>query len=357
MRHLPDGTLRRLVDEPASVTDADHTHLAACATCRDGLQSARDDAARAATALGTAGEAPDVDRAWARFSTAADDGAPARTSRTLSPWRAAIRKPVVAAVGVGVVLVGAGAAAAADWLPIFRTEQIEPVTVTEADLEGLPELSAYGDLELLEGEEPREVPDAAAAAEASGLDVPEVTELPRGVTGDPTYQVMDDVTAVFTFSAEDAAQAAEAAGGTAPPPPAGLDGSEFRLTAGPGVAAVWSEARGIPTLAVARGVAPSVDSSGVPFATVSEYLLSLPGVPDGLAEQLRTFEDGTTLPLPLPADMLESTDTDVDGTPATLLTSSDGTMAAVVWVQDGVVTVVAGTLSTDEVLAVAHGLE
>ena len=47
---------------------------------------------------------------------------------------------------------------------------------------------------------------------------------------------------------------------------------------------------------------------------------------------------------------------DVGGTPATVLTSRDSMMAAVVWVDDGVVTAVAGSLSTDEVLAVARGL-
>jgi hypothetical protein len=32
-------------------------------------------------------------------------------------------------------------------------------------------------------------------------------------------------------------------------------------------------------------------------------------------------------------------------------------MAAVVWVEDGIVTAVAGSLSTDEVLSVARGLQ
>ena len=38
------------------------------------------------------------------------------------------------------------------------------------------------------------------------------------------------------------------------------------------------------------------------------------------------------------------------------VTSRDGTMAGVVWVEDGIVTAVAGSLSTDEVLSVARGL-
>ena len=60
------------------------------------------------------------------------------------------------------------------------------------------------------------------------------------------------MSATFTFSAEKAAQAAAAAGEALPPPPAGLDGSRLRLEAGPGVAAVWSQPTGVPTLVVAR---------------------------------------------------------------------------------------------------------
>ena len=35
-----------------------------------------------------------------------------------------------------------------DWLQIFRTDQIAPVNVTQADLVELPDLSAYGEIEV-----------------------------------------------------------------------------------------------------------------------------------------------------------------------------------------------------------------
>jgi hypothetical protein len=184
-----------------------------------------------------------------------------------------------------------------------------------------------------------------------------VSALPEGVTGEPAYQVGDAVSATFTFSAEKAAQAAAAEAELLPPPPPGLDGSSLRLDAGPGVAAVWSQPTGLPTLVLARVVAPTVYSSGVPLETVRDYLLSLPGLPDGLADQLRDLSaDGGTLPLPVPADLVTSSSADVGGATATVLTSRDGLFAAVVWVEDGVMTGVAGMLSADEVLSVARGL-
>jgi hypothetical protein len=248
-------------------------------------------------------------------------------------------------------------AAANDWLPIFQTERVDPVEVTSTDLVQLPDLSAYGDLDVLQEPETEQVADAATARERTGLAVPEVAELPEGVTGEPVHQVAGVVEATFTFSAAKAAQAAAAAGEVPPPAPAGLDGSQLRLQAGPAVAAVWSQPTGVPTLVVARVGAPQVFSSGVPFETVRDHLLSLPGLPDGLADQLRALSaDASTLPLPVPAELVTSSTADVGGTEATVLTSRNGLFAGVVWVEDGVMTGVAGSLSADELLAVARGL-
>jgi hypothetical protein len=364
MRHPTDGTLRRLLDEPAAVADADREHTASCPTCRSGLAAAQRDATLARDALEPAPASPDVDLGWARLSAAAAAGArggpaAASSARSARParWRSALRSPAVAALGVAAVLAGAGAAAAADWLPIFRTERIAPVALTEADLVALPDLSAYGDLAFPAQPRLREVADAAAAAEATGLAVPHVADLPRGVTGTPEFQVGNRAEAVFTFSAAKAARAAAAAGGTAAPAPAGLDGSRFRISAGPGVAEIWSEGRGLPALVVARAGAPAVSSSGVPFATARDYLLALPGLPKHVGDQLRALSgDGTTLPLPVPAGQFDDSTADVGGVPATVLSTKDGTMALVVWVHENVVTAVGGSLSRDEVLTVARGL-
>ncbi|PRY20817.1 hypothetical protein [Pseudosporangium ferrugineum] len=385
MRHPTDGIVRRLVDDPAGVSQADREHVAGCPACLAGLAAAREDAALMTAALawenpaitdaapGT-GAAPDVDRGWARLSQALDAGEhpgqasagerPGRASvgeRAAYPdrrrWRAALRSPVVAVAGVVALLAGAGAAAATDWLPIFRAEQITPVTAPEADLVKLPELSAFGRLDVTERVSVRRVSGPAAAEEAAGLTIPRVTELPRGVSGEPEYHVANRATAVFTYEAETAARTAAAAGESLPPPPARLDGSRFRLVAGPGVAAVWSAGRPVPAMVVGRLVAPKAYSEGIPFATARDYLLSLPILPPNVASQLRAFSgDGTTLPLFMSVEHLTSRQADVNGTPATVLASRDGVMAAVVWVNDGVVTAVAGSLSGDEVLTVARGL-
>ncbi|MEV6304411.1 hypothetical protein AB0M02_33740 [Actinoplanes sp. NPDC051861] len=356
MRHPSDGTLRRLVDEPAGVADTDREHVAGCAVCLSALSETQRDAEFAGAALHHE-VTPDADAAWLRLSGALAAGAPAPAVDRAPRWRARLSRPVIAAAAVVALLTGATAAAATDWLQIFRTEQIAPVTIRQADLLRLPDLSGYGDLTLTEPARIREVPDAATARSATGLSVPEVGELPRGVSGEPTFHTGARVSAEFTFSAEKAAASASAAGHTLPPVPPGLDGSRFRLTAGPGVAAVWSEDRGVPALFVGRAVAPTAYSSGVPFATARDYLLSLSGLPEDVASQLRQFSgDGRTLPVHVMAEELTSSTADVNGTPATVFASRDEVLAAVVWIAGGVVTAVAGPLSTDEVLTVARGL-
>jgi hypothetical protein len=364
MRHPTDGTLRRLLDEPAGVADADREHVASCPVCLSGLADAERDAAAASAALhvayATGVDATNTDAAWHRLSRAVTVEAPRRTTTATGParrWRKALRSPVVAGFAVAALLAGGSAAAATDWLQIFRAEQVAPVTAPEADLIQLPDLSDFGEVEVTEPIDVRGVADAEAAEQATGLTVPLLNELPRGVRGAPTYHVGGRASAVFTFSFEKATRFAAAAGKTLPPPPPDLDGAQFRLTAGPGFAAVWSQGRPVPALVVARVVAPTAHSSGIPFETARDYLLSLPVVPENVASQLRSFSgDGTTLPLFMSVEEMTSSTADVNGMPATVLASRDGVMATVVWVEEGVVTAVAGSLSTDEVLAVARGL-
>ncbi|WP_157240265.1 hypothetical protein [Catenuloplanes japonicus] len=234
------------------------------------------------------------------------------------------------------LLAAAVVAVATDRLPVFGAEEMVPVAVSREDLFALPDLSAYGEVQVVEEPHVREV----AGGEVNGLALPVVDALPRGVTGEPIFHAGDRATLLFTLDAPD---------------DAALDGSRFRLTAGPGVAAVWAEDRGVPALFVGRAVAPAAHAeSGADFVVARDYLVSRAGVPEGMLRQFAG--DGTTLPSPIGGGRLTSTPADVNGASATLLTSRDGVLAAVVWVRDGLVTVVAGSLTADEVLTVARQL-
>src|SRR5215218_3432271 len=99
MRHPSEGVLRRLVDEPAGVTDDDRAHVASCAACLRGLEGVRAEAQLVGAALAPATAYVDTNAAWARFSatnTATTAPAPAARPAARSRWRTAVRRPAVA---------------------------------------------------------------------------------------------------------------------------------------------------------------------------------------------------------------------------------------------------------------------
>jgi len=160
MRHPTEGVLRRLIDEPAGVCDTDRAHVQTCAACLTDLDAVQQDAELVSTCLATAPPAVDVDAAWRRLSATAPAQEPAArtgTRRSVS----LLRRPSVAALAVAVALGGAGTAAANDWLPVFRTQQVQAVSITPGDLVALPDLSAYGALSFVSEPDLREVASAA----------------------------------------------------------------------------------------------------------------------------------------------------------------------------------------------------
>src|SRR4051812_37814922 len=142
MRHPTEGVLRRLLDEPAGVADPDREHIADCPVCLGTLARVREDAAAVDAAL-RADLPQDVDlaSAWSRLSAALPDHGPARTAATAGTRRRAalLRRPVVAVVAVVARLTGPRGPPANGWLPIFRAEQIPPVSVSPADPAALPD--------------------------------------------------------------------------------------------------------------------------------------------------------------------------------------------------------------------------
>jgi hypothetical protein len=367
--HPSDGALRRALDEPASLADANRRHVAGCVRCQQVMEraSADRDYAHALLTLDSTPDDTDLATQWGRLSDAV--AVPSQPLAEAMPTRLRRRRfhraTVLTAAGAVLVIGGATAAAANDWLPVFHTESVAPVSVPAsmsdvtnlAAIAGLSDLSRYGRWQSQTTPTLQAVPDAATAEQRTGLTVTPVADLPIGVTGEPIFHVVEQQSAVFQFSSEKARRTVTQAGDTLPALPKELDGAVLRVQAGPAVVRLWKQDSGIPTLVIAEIGTPVAQSSGVPLDVLREALLSLPGMPPALAAQLRAVtSDGTTLPIPVPADQFSTSATTVGGAPATLLESRDGTMSGVVWVSGGVVHVVAGPLSSSEVESVASEL-
>jgi len=256
-------------------------------------------------------------------------------------------------------------------LTIFEPKQLVAVPITVTDLSGAASFGAYGTLTWTEQPKPYDVPDIRTAAHDSGMTVLVPGNLPAGV-GAPHYGVMNKTTATFTFSADRTRQSAAAQQRTPPPMPANIDGSKLFITGGPAVVAYYADNTnptgatgvsgaspfaGMPKLIVAQGKPPVVQSNGVTVEQLQSYLLEQPGISPQLAAQIRAIKDpSSTLPVPIPVDMATSKKVTVQGVEGIFVGDSTGLGSAVIWQKDGIVYGVAGTLTEQQVLAVANSL-
>jgi hypothetical protein len=196
------------------------------------------------------------------------------------------------------------------------------------------------------------------------------SNLPAGA-GAAHYGVMPKTTATFTFSADKTRQSAAAQKRTPPPMPANIDGSKLFITGGPAVVTIYNDSTatgasgatgaspfsGMPKLIVAQGRPPVVQSDGVTVEQLQSYLLEQPGISPQLAAQIRAIKDpSSTLPVPIPVDMATSKKVTVQGVDGIFVGDSTGLGSAVIWQKDGIVYGVAGTLTEQQVLAVANSL-
>jgi hypothetical protein len=363
--HLSEGTLRRKVDDEDALSGSDARHYATCTECQTRFATFADDARVAASLLATPDVKVDVNSAFKRFQAA--PVAPPRFGIRLPVVRPAMR-PVfggLAAAVALVLLIGTGVAQ--DLLGVFSPTSITPVPVSVADLQSLSELGTYGTLTWTTQLQPQVVTSAAEAASVSGLKVPVVSSLPAGVSSTVTYAAMPQAVGVFTFDAAKAAAAAAAAGKTLPPMPSGMDGSTLTVTVGPAVVEVYGDLMkgsasnstqiNLPQLVVAESSAPLVTSSHASTKEIEDYLLAQPGISSKLAAAIRAVGDPSkTLLIPIPIEYATSTTVQVQGVNGVALGDNTGLGAAVVWIKNGVIYGVAGTLSQDVVVGVADHL-
>lgn len=369
MRHLNDGTLRRIYDEPLALTAAEQAHFDVCAQCKEAFGVIANDV-RATTALLSLPEyEPRAAAALPRILVRVRADEAARPRRWYERWLdhnaprwRPMATPAIAVLVAAALVAGAGVTGAGQsLLRVFEPNTIAPVQVSPSDFAATGALLDYGDVKWLpEAPKLQELSDASTAAAQSGLPVLMPSSLPKGVAGPVSFGVVSHATGSLKFNAERLRAAAAKAGVQVNPMPSSIDGSTLIVNGGPALVEVWgisgpNGASGIPTLVIAQTRIPTVDSSGANTAQLEDYLLSQPGVPPELAAQIRAIKDPTTtLPIPIPKGLATTESTQVNGTPAILVKAALG--AGVVWVKNGVIYAVGGQLTPDQVLAIATSL-
>jgi hypothetical protein len=167
----------------------------------------------------------------------------------------------------------------------------------------------------------------------------------------------------FTFNAAKARAFERRSHKELPPMPAGLDGTTVRLQTGAVFNAHYESgtgkrsARRTASFELIEAPAPRVTSTGASLETLERYLLSMPNVSPDLASQIRALGDvESTLPVPVMIDKQTARSVSVHGSGGLAIGDNTGLGAGVVWQKNGIIYVVAGPLSMDEVTSIADGL-
>jgi hypothetical protein len=344
-----------------AVPDRARRHLAGCARCQAEHSEIAENAAAAARLVGAPEQACDVDLEWILLAERLRQRSAVHRRVVKRPYRmprrlvhACLSTP--AAVGVAVVAVGVGAAAALT--SVYAPTRVVPVQVSPNDIQAIENITglrvseltpsgsqklAFGELSWTSSGPAQQVNSTARASALTHLAYSTPASLPAGVGSPGSITVQPQVTATVTF------------GRNAGP---GIAGSTLRITGGPAIIVQYAGrpgAAGLTTLAIAVMERPTASSAGATASQLEAFLLSRPGLPAGLAQELRLLGNpGTALPVPVPPGMSAQRLT-IGGASAVLLTEPAGAASGVIWEsRDGVVHGVGGLLNSRDVIDVAR---
>jgi hypothetical protein len=368
VRHLSDGTLRRIYDEPLALASLDQAHYDTCAECKGRFESIANAARATAALLTVPGFTPEPAAALrsVRIRIQTEKARPARwyerwLDRSSPRWRP-ITQPAIAVLLAGALLASVTATGVAlGWFRVFAPTTVAPLTVVPSDFTGTGAVLDYGDVMWLpEAPTLHQLSDATTAAAQSGLPVLMPTSLPNGVAGPVSFGTISHATGSLTFDAARLRVSAAAKGVRVNAMPARINGSKLIVNAGPALLEAWGLSASasqvqVPTLVIAQTRVPTVDSTGATATELEDYLLSQPGVPPDIAAQIRAIKDpSSTLPIPIPKGLATTEPVQIHGVQGLLIRAVVG--AGVVWLQNGVIYAVGGQLTPDQVLAIATSL-
>lgn len=390
MRHLSDGALRRLYDEPYALDEVTRAHYNSCRDCQARFTTVADDARQALGLMVVPTAAVDPAGALARLKARTDhSGAPTRSRVTVH--RVGWGRPLVGGLAAAVLAVGLVATMAfsplgANLLQIFQPTRVQPVSIQKGDLTGLDAFSTWGDVKWTKAPSLQEAASATEASQVSGLPTIHVDakKLPSALTNAPiAYAAVGQASGTVTFN------------GSAPTK---LQGSTLTAAVGPAETALYgdlnklaqsasSSASGVtgtegskaqggpgssqpavnnirnalvaagPIMAVAEMRAPRVSSTGATVADIKNALLAQPGLSPAMRDAIKSIDDPRgNLPILIPSGYVNARAVKVQGVNGTALGDNTGLGAAVIWINHGRVYCVAGTVTEDDLLNVANSL-
>lgn len=363
MRHLDEGALRRMIDEPEEFDAEAHRHAAECAECRSRGDAVRADAQFVAGSM-SGSCSVDVDAAQSRMERVLY--APQRRAR----WYLPAALSAAAALVLALVFSPLGGYASA-FLTIFQPKEFIPIDVTQADLRQLriaPQADELGTVRVLV--RPQHSSYSSVQAASAHVDFhPRVpSQIPSALGPGRSFFVSTPAEYLYTFSAAKARAFEAKSHKQLPPMPASLNGTAVHVRVGqlfgahygPGSPKRANERDGDERegLTVVEIQVPTVRSTGASFQELERYMLAMPGISPDLAMQLRALGDlQNRMPVPVNVSKQNAQQVTVDGVQGLAIGDNTGLGAGVMWQKNGIVYGVMGSsLTMDQVLALANGL-
>jgi hypothetical protein len=245
-------------------------------------------------------------------------------------------------------------AAASDFLGIFRVQKFAPISVSPQQLALLREVAGKGlypgQVEIVEQPgQPQPVDSLSAAGAQAGWTVRTLTNLeqPQSIV------VSGGGKGRLTVDLANARTILEAVNVDPLLLPDSLDGRPIDVTTFNTVGQQWENG-----VMLMQTESPQVDyPADVDPAVLGEALLQVLGMTPGQARRLAQNIDWTnTLLLPIPSDMATFGEVRVDGTTGLALSSLNKADNTLRWQKNGIVYILHGRQSTDELVKLANSL-
>lgn len=401
---LSDGLLRAVVDNEVDRDPDIAGHLESCPRCRERMQAMLQDRGCADAALqALQPEPPQVDAARARqrlagmMQTADSNRLDTGESFVNSLWNSRAARGAVAMLAL-VLLTTAFVAtpmrSLADGLfNRFEVQKFEAITVGMEDFSGLQTslllgamnadqealLDAAADLAEIETTFDHDNPENSlrplesydAARDAFGT-FKAPGNLPAGFSDTPTLAMTQAGSATVTVNTASANTIVEELNLSIDALPSATEMPEmvFEISV-PSALLMHFEGTDDGHLAIAQLESPTLTTpEGLDMNALRDDVLALPGLSANLVDQLKAVEDWeNTLIVPVP-EGAETRDVTIDGDAGLLIEAGafdgsqwgidfqiDGDASVVMWNEDGVLYLVAGTIDGDALVDVAESLQ
>ena len=386
----PDiGTLRAYLDRELPTRRADELarHLGACESCRERLAEVEKVAGFAGSRLSRLAPSeadrpaePALALAGIRRRSSAPRGFGVRLADSLAALTIALSPARLAAAAVSLVLVAVllftpVGLKAQGLLGVFRANDVVAVQIDPSTLLNLPEPEELGSMTLASKPEVKSTTLAEAGKQAN-LTPRALSKAPSGFANSGLVFVTTPVEGSFTYDLSKI-DAYYQQRGLKSKPPAELDGLTIHGSLPPVVLQVYADQATLDQLKSATRPTPAAakqavsDSRMLIFAQVRSPKLEVPSGVDVAALRQKVLDSGAFPPelaiqleaisnwqetLPVPVLKGTSRDVTVDGVHGVLVTDEKSGGTWLIWLKDGVVYGLGGTVSESAVLEAAQQL-